>query len=266
MVSPAGFAACRKLVTPACVWMVLSVAFLGPLPNDIFGGTGQGEFILEGAAAHVDEVPVEGAAAHVARLRRAQVAGLRPNPCDWVFLARDPLIGDDLVCVTGDSADPGRRQVVASADMVREFARLPVDGGRLVMQPDRGNVLVNIETIAYVESGVQSFERALLGSPVMLRATPVEYRWDFGEGEPFTTTVPGAPFPEATVWYVYRRATAEGETRRIAVETTWAGSFSVAGGPWQPIEATVTTTSTTDPFTVITAHTHLTDGSEIGRR
>lgn len=236
------------------------------VPFGVTGDTGDGEFQLsawDGGA--VDEVPIEAASNHVARLK-AVSAGLRPNPCDWVFLARDPLIGDDLVCVTGDSADPGRRQVVASVDLVREFVRLPVDGGRLVMQPDRGNVLVNIETIAYVESGVQSFERALLGSPVTLRATPVEYRWDFGEGEPFTTTVPGAPFPEATVWYIYRRATAEGETRRIAVETTWAGSFSVAGGPWQPIEATVTTTSTTDPFTVITAHTHLTDGSEIGRR
>lgn len=186
-----------------------------------------------------------------------------------MFLTRNALIGDELVCVVpvpGEAPQPVSEQGVSVVDVREEFARLPIDPGRLVMQPDMGYVLVNIETIAYVEAPAQTFDVTLLGIPVTMRATPVSYSWDFGEGEPFTTTWPGAPYPNATVWRIYQRATAPGETRRIALSTTWAGSFSVAGGPWQAIEGTVTTTSTTEPFTVITARTYLTDGSEIGRR
>ena len=174
-------------------------------------------------------------------------------------------VGEEVACVPGE---PGPEEVVAPVQIVftaQEMQSLPIDPGTLTMQPDRGNVLINIDTVAYTDAVPQTFETAVLGVPVTVRVWPVEYAWDWGDGTVFTTTDPGAPWPQYTVGHTYLRATAEGETRTITVTTSWHGDFSVAGGPPQPVDGTAVTSTATTPFEVITASTSLTTGEEIGR-
>ena len=174
-------------------------------------------------------------------------------------------VGEEVACVPGE---PGPEEVVAPVQIgftAQEMQSLPIDPGTLTMQPDRGNVLINIDTVAYTDAVPQTFATAVLGAPVTVRVWPVEYAWDWGDGTVFTTTDPGAPWPQYTVGHTYLRATAEGETRTITVTTSWHGDFSVAGGPPQPVDGTAVTSTATTPFEVITASTSLTTGKEIGR-
>lgn len=147
-----------------------------------------------------------------------------------------------------------------------DLQSLPIDPGALTMQPEQGWVLLNVETIAYATAEAQEFQTTIVGTPVTVRVAPASYTWDFGEDAPFTTTDPGALYPDHTVWHTYRRYTREGETRTITLTTTWTAVYSVAGGPWTPVDGTASTTLNTEPFTVHEARTSLTDGSEIRRR
>lgn len=154
---------------------------------------------------------------------------------------------------------PGAAVVVTASDV----QDLPIDPGTLTMQPDQGWVLLNIETIAYTRATAQQFHTTVVDTPVTVRVTPTAYTWDFAEGAPFTTTTPGAPYPEHSIWHTYQRHTRDGETRTITLTTTWTATYAVAGGPWLPVTGTATTTLTTPAFTVRQARTHLTDGTEI---
>ena len=82
-----------------------------------------------------------------------------------------------------------------------DIQHLPIDPGTLTMQPAQDWVLINIETIAYTTAAPQEFDTTLLDTPIRVRVTPTAYTWDFAEGQPFTTTHPGAPYPDHTVWY-----------------------------------------------------------------
>lgn len=137
-----------------------------------------------------------------------------------------------------------------------EFAELPLQAPPVHVQPDQDWVLVNIDTIAYTSDAPQILETELLGVPVAVRATPIEFSWDFGDGsDPIVTTGPGRPYPHQTIGYSYTQAA---EQRVVTLTTTWSGEFQVAGqGPWIPIAGTVTTTSQSDPFAVETRHARL---------
>lgn len=94
---------------------------------------------------------------------------------------------------------------------------------------------VGIDMIVWAESGVQVFEVEMFGQPVRVRATPVKYVWDFGDGTVLATSFPGRPHPSRDVsmryvgqgWY------------EVSLVTVFSGEFSVAGGPWQPVQGTV---------------------------
>ncbi|MFC7404124.1 hypothetical protein [Georgenia alba] len=159
-----------------------------------------------------------------------------------------------------EEPEPEPEPVVVTAE---DFARLPIDPGGLTVQPDRGWVMVNIETIAYTGAAEQTFDIELLGTPVRVHAVPLDYTWDYGDGTVFTTDDPGAPYPNHTVHHTYTDATDEGGpavTRQITLTTQWVGEFSVAGGPWQPVAGVATTTQTTDPFEVRQYDTSLVAG------
>lgn len=188
--------------------------------------------------------------------------------CASVFLSGDAMIGDERYCPP-PAADPAApppapgapAPVVQTITVTREqFLSLPIAPAGLERQPVRDWVLINIETIAYAHPQTQTFDIDVLGTPVTVRAEPVSFTWDFGEGEPFTTTSAGHPYPDHDVFYEYKIPTEGGETRAITLTTSWEGAYSVAGGQWQLIEGQATTTETTAPFVVQEARTALTNG------
>jgi hypothetical protein len=139
-----------------------------------------------------------------------------------------------------------------------DFRRLPLAAPALTMQPARGWVLVNIDTIAYSSSRAQTLRTTLLGRAVTVVATPSEFTWDYGDGTRFTTTSPGHPYPDQDVAHVYRKVAA---SARITLTVTWTGTYQYAGQPAPvPIVGTATTTARTAPFTVEERRAHLVAG------
>ncbi len=117
-----------------------------------------------------------------------------------------------------------------------DFASLPVAPAVAHAGPPSGYLPVNMDLIAYAESQEQTLDTVLLGTPVQVRATPVEYRWDFGDGNTITTHTPGRPYPAKDIVNRYEH---EG-WYDITLSTTYTGQYSVAGGPWEDIDGTVT--------------------------
>ena len=137
-----------------------------------------------------------------------------------------------------------------------DFAELPLTQPTVHLQPERDWFLVNMDTLAYTDGTPQMLETTVLDVPVRVRATPVEFSWDFGDGSaPLVTTVAGAPWPSDDISHVYER---EAEDVAITLTTTWSGEFQVSGqGPWIPIAGTTSTQSQSAPFRVEATETRL---------
>lgn len=125
-----------------------------------------------------------------------------------------------------------------------DFARMPVKALEAHAGPAEGWLPVNMVNVLYTESGPQELSVELLDTPVAIRATPVSYHWDLGDGNTITTSNPGKPYPSETISATY---TQEG-WYDITLTTTFSGQFSVAGGEWQDIDGTIEVSS--DPVPV----------------
>lgn len=136
-----------------------------------------------------------------------------------------------------------------------ELRRLLVTPSTPRYQPANGRGLVNMELIVYVDPTPQMLSTVVLGVPLTVRATPVQFTWDFGDGsDPLVTTDPGAPYPDFTVAHIYR----EPGSYEVQLTTTWRGEYQINGaGPWVPVAGAVTTTSPPFPETVVEARSHL---------
>lgn len=70
----------------------------------------------------------------------------------------------------------------------------------------------------------------LLGQPVRIRPRIVGYDWDFGDGE---------QAGGVRAAHTYRHAT----TATVTLTLTWTADYALAGGAFQPVDDTTTTTS-----------------------
>jgi hypothetical protein len=150
----------------------------------------------------------------------------------------------------------------AAADAVpaftaRDFRRLPLPAGGVNVQPPNGRTLINVPTNVFVDADVTVIDTTLLGLPVRVRATPVRYRWSFGDGADLLTEDPGAAYPDLRTTHTY---TTPGQ-RQLQLATVYTGEYSVAGGPWLPIDGEATVTSPAVTLTVLAARSLLVGGS-----
>ena len=123
------------------------------------------------------------------------------------------------------------------------------------MQPDRGWVLVNKETIVLTDPTDQTFRTDLFGYGVDVIATPTRYTWDFHDGSKhLSTDSPGTPYPAFDVFHVYT----EPDTTTITLTTTWKGRYRVDGdNTWRDVVGTAETTSTSAEFEIVERRSHL---------
>lgn len=142
-------------------------------------------------------------------------------------------------CASTDSSIGGGGAPAPIVLTQAEFAALPVAPLTAHVGPPGGWLPVNMDLVLYAESSTQELNTTLLGTPVAVRAIPTSYTWDLGDGTTITTTKPGAPFPSTDVAHRYRY---EG-WYDVTLTTTFAGQYSVAGGPWQTIDGTIDVTS-----------------------
>ena len=157
---------------------------------------------------------------------------------------------------TGDRIDlgvrcarPGTPEAAEAAPVVitvtrEDFAKMPVKPLQANAGPQDGWLPVNMVNVLYTEPAAQELSVELLDTPVAIRATPVSYHWDLGDGNTITTSDPGKPYPAEVVTSTY---TQEG-WYDITLTTTFSGQFSVAGGEWQDIDGTIEVAS--DPVPI----------------
>lgn len=130
--------------------------------------------------------------------------------------------------------------------VAEEFATLPIDGGSVAFEEELlGFGYINRHTNVFAEVEQQTFEQNMLGIDVELRAVPVDYHFDYGDGTTRTTADPGQAASgsdaaltdlETPTSHVYQ------ETGLYAVEvtTTFTGEYRIAGGSWTPIADSTT--------------------------
>jgi hypothetical protein len=146
----------------------------------------------------------------------------------------------DVICVGpgGPPADP----TVGPDEVLQALHRTGLPDAELQTQPGfkSGKTLVNFDTNFYTNVAPVHDTFTLLGQDVEVEATPTSYTWHFDSGQSDqtrTTTTPGAPYPDLDVTYAYDDAHV---TVHPSVDVTYSARFSVNGGPWQTIPATVT--------------------------
>jgi hypothetical protein len=184
-----------------------------------------------------------------------------PDPDDlgfWIFTAPASsaqtaeswsATGESTCRGPGDDEDPTVQPVVTAED----FRRLPLPAAKINVQPPNRRTLINIPTNFYTDAAPVVLPTTVLGQPVRVRATPMRFRWTYGDGAALTTADPGAPYPDLRTSHTYRQP---GE-RTLGLTTTYSGEYSVAGGAWLPIDGLATVTSPGTALTVLAARNEL---------
>lgn len=143
-----------------------------------------------------------------------------------------------------ESGGAGEAPPVVIVVTQSDFARLPVKPLQATAGPAGGWLPVNMPNVLYTEPDTQELSTELLDTPVAIRATPVSYYWDLGDGNTITTSTPGEPYPSELISGTYVH---EG-WYDVTLTTTFAGQYSVEGGEWQDIDGTIEVAS--DPVPI----------------
>ena len=139
-----------------------------------------------------------------------------------------------------------------------DFRRLPLAPPVLHLQPDRGWVLVNKETIVSTERTEQTLRTELLGRGIDVVATPDTFTYDFGDGSrDLVTDSAGHPYPDHDTFHVYEDL----GSVQITLTTTWKARYRVDGTTqWRDVVGTAETSATSAPFTVEERRSRLVSG------
>ena len=162
-------------------------------------------------------------------------------------------------CPPAEVAPPVSVEGVPVVVSASDVSTLLVEGSGLVRQPPGDMVIVTKDLIVYTDPSSRTLSTTVGGTPVSVVVTPVSYRWDWGDGTSTTTRDPGAAYPHQTVVHRYRELL-QGVV--VTLTTTWSATFSVEGGPPQPVSGTVTTTESSAPFDLVRLVGVLTDDAE----
>lgn len=146
-------------------------------------------------------------------------------------------------CATDAADSPGDASggVPVTIDEVRTL---------LVVKPEiesdnGGRGVRNAETNFYTLAEPVSLRTTIDGQLIELRATPVSFTWDYGDGSaPVTTTEGGHAQPEfntpTPTSHVYEKT----GSYTVGLTTQYIGEYRVEGGDWQLIPGTITMDST----------------------
>lgn len=169
--------------------------------------------------------------------------GENGRPVRWFdqFTFADPNVWQQIEpdrCLYSEKPTDVLEQI--AAQIQSKFQQLPISPAISGIQPFP-HTLKGAETNFYAEASEQVFTVDMLGQKVVIKAEPVEYQWDYGDG---ATLGPGptmgGPIPEER-WgektrtsHVYTGT----DDYRVVLTTTFRGTYSVNGGPNLPIPGT----------------------------
>jgi hypothetical protein len=140
---------------------------------------------------------------------------------------------------------------------------MPIQPSPINLQPQNEWTVLNIHNPVHTSNTPQTEAVTLLGQDVDIRAIPVTFTWDFGDGtSPLATTNPGREWTpqdgdpdESWVGHTYTHPGAY----PITLTTTWHGQYRLAGDPtWSDLPGQATTTATHPGWQVLEFRTVLT--------
>jgi hypothetical protein len=119
---------------------------------------------------------------------------------------------------------------------LEEFQKQPVLAATILSQPANFG-LRNAHSNMWAQAAEQEFAFVFQDADIVLKARPVAYLWEYGDGTTVRTTSPGGPVPgngfdtQTPTSHRY----AETGDFQVAVTTFFAGDYSLDGGPFQPV-------------------------------
>src|SRR5690625_239314 len=126
--------------------------------------------------------------------------------------------------------------VITSSDLLELIPASP----QILM--DRGPFgLKNAHTNFYASNHrPQTVTRTMFDQEVTITATPVEYRWDYGDGETLVTDVPGHPVEVFNTETETGHQCTDTGLYTVALTTVFEGTYQVDGGATQTVSSPVT--------------------------
>ncbi|OUM39726.1 hypothetical protein B8W73_14825 [Arthrobacter agilis] len=141
--------------------------------------------------------------------------------------------GEPLEPPVEGAAAPEEAPIVIT---LAEFQKQPVLASVIISQPSNFG-LRNAHSNIYAEAHAQEFTFEFQDATIVLKARPVSYQWNYGDGTSATTTTPGGPVQgdafdtETPTSHQY----AQTGDFDLTLTTFFAGDYSVDGGPFQPV-------------------------------
>jgi hypothetical protein len=181
--------------------------------------------------------------------QRAAIDGVcSATPCPTSFFAlrtahfvdgRTEPAGFQCVTLEQAVATPG----LTVAQVFEAVRRVKLPGGEIGVEPGvRG--LANLESFFWVEGADQGpVDLRVGGSTVHAEFRVVEYRWDFGGGEPLVTEGPGSPGLESEVRTTFGRR----GFYRVGVTVMWVAEAYLDGRRVGEVDELVSRAQTTYP-------------------
>lgn len=159
----------------------------------------------------------------------------------------------------GPPCTPGTpAEVNLPAATLQAFQRVPLPEPTLDIQPPKGKTLIGLETIFSTKA--ESFTRTLnlLGRRVELRIGATSFEWRHGDETTQQTDWPGKPWREGPSIDTYITHVYE-DTGHVSpsVSVTWSAEYRVDGGPWLPVNGTVTRASQPTALEIVEAEPRL---------
>ncbi len=140
---------------------------------------------------------------------------------------------------------------------LEEFQKQPVLAATILSQPSNFG-LRNAHSNIYAKAQDQEFAFDFQDASIVLKARPVSYRWDYGDGFSTTTSTPGGPIIENAFNTPTATSHQYAQTGdfQVTVTTFFAGDYSVDGGPFQPVAGEAAVVSAPHLMSIWRTRTH----------
>lgn len=134
---------------------------------------------------------------------------------------------------------------------VEKFRSYPIKGSRIQSSPNKFS-LRNGHTHFWASKDVQEFKSEISERNVRIKAIPIQWNWNYGDGSKRNLNFPGEAMPGHTLHDETPTSHSYSETGKfgVGVTTLYRGEFSVDGGPWQAIPGQAAVPSNTLPMDV----------------
>lgn len=146
---------------------------------------------------------------------------------------------------------------------LEDFQSQPIIAATVISEPNNFGLLGGHNNF-WADVDEQEFTFDTLGDQVTIRAWPVAYDWNYGDGATRTTQTAGNPVPESD-WLMIETPTSHvyGATGdyNVVLTTRFNGDYSVNGGPWIPIAGQATVESEPHFISIWRSDNRLVDGT-----